>query len=98
MSDQTPPEFSDQSRVTGLSDEDSNRAADGEGVRAPLAQDGADHAEFSVFDGAGNESVVAVTTNEDGKRVQATGASSEEALKSAGKQDDSLGDAFGDSH
>jgi len=95
MSDQTPPEFSDQSRVTGLSAPDSNRAGEGEGVRAPLAQDGADHSEFSVFDGQGNEQVVVVDTNDDGKLVQSTGNSSAEATKGVKKLKKRLGDAFG---
>lgn len=90
-----PDRFSDRSKVLGLSDEDTHRAGDGEGVRAPLAQDGADHPEFSVFDGAGNETVVAVTANDDGKIVQSTGGSSDEALKGAGKEDDRLGKGFG---
>ncbi len=95
MNDGTDPKFSDRSRVTGVSTPDSNRAAEGEGVRAPLASDGADHSEFSVFDGAGNESVVVVDTNEEGKLVQSTGASSEEATKGINKLKERLGDAFG---
>jgi len=89
------PMFSDRSRVTGLSAPDSNRAGEGEGVRAPLAQDGADHSEFSVFDGAGNESVVVVGTNEDGKLVQSTGDSSAAAAKGVNKLKERLGKAFG---
>jgi len=92
----TDPKFSDRSRVTGLSAPDSNRAGEGEGVRAPLAQDGADHSEFSVFDGAGNEQVVVVDTNKDGKLVQSTGDSSAEATKGIDKLKERLGDAFGD--
>ena len=95
MSDETDPKFSDRNRVTGLSAPDSNRAAEGEGVRAPLAQDGADHSEFSVFDGKGNEQVVAVNTGPDGKVVQSTGDSSEEAMGLVGKMKDKLGEAFG---
>ncbi len=95
MSDETDPKFSDRNRVTGLSTPDSNRAAEGEGVRAPLASDGADHSEFSVFDGAGNEKVVVVDTNEDGKLVQSTGDSSAEAAKGVNKLKERLGEAFG---
>ncbi len=93
--DGTDPKFSDRSRVMGVSTPDSNRAAEGEGVRAPLASDGADHSEFSVFDGAGNEQVVVVATNEDGKLVQSTGDSSAEATKGINKLKERLGDAFG---
>jgi len=93
--DGTPPEFSDRNRVTGLSAPDSNRAGEGEGVRAPLAQDGADHSEFSVFDGQGRESVVVVGTNDEGKMTQATGESSEEAQGLLGKMKERLGEGFG---
>ncbi|MDQ6798478.1 MAG: hypothetical protein M3011_10770 [Actinomycetota bacterium] len=91
----TDPKFSDRSRVTGISAPDSNRAGEGEGVRAPLAQDGADHSEFSVFDGQGRESVVVVGTNDEGKVTQATGESSEEAQGLLGKMKDRLGEGFG---
>ncbi len=93
--DGTDPKFSDRSRVTGLSTPDSNRAAEGEGVRAQLASDGADHSEFSVFDGAGNEQVVVVDTNDEGKLVQSTGDSSADAAKGVDKLKERLGDAFG---
>jgi len=95
MSDQTDPKFSDRNRVTGLSDPDTHRAGEGEGVRAPLAQDGADHSEFSVFDGQGNEQVVVVGTGADGKVAQSTGDSSDEAQGLVGKMKDKLGDGFG---
>ncbi|MFN2608748.1 MAG: hypothetical protein ABR511_12805 [Acidimicrobiales bacterium] len=95
MSEQADPKFRDPNLVVGQSDTDTHRAPEGEGVRAPLAQHGADHPEFSVFDGAGNETVVAVTTNDDGKVVQSTGATSAEAMKAAGKQDERLGKGFG---
>lgn len=95
MGDGTDPKFSDRSRVTGVSSPDSNRAGEGEGIRAPLASEGADHSEFSVFDGQGNESVVVVGTGDDGKIVQSTGESSEEATGALGKMKEKLGDAFG---
>ncbi|MGI9032810.1 MAG: hypothetical protein ACR2HY_03825 [Acidimicrobiales bacterium] len=92
---ETPDRFSDPNKVVGVSDKDTHRAGPDEGVRAPLAKEGADHPEFSVFDGAGNETVVAVTANDEGKIVQSTGATSEEALKAAGNQDERLGKGFG---
>ncbi|MGI9021874.1 MAG: hypothetical protein ACR2HV_01325 [Acidimicrobiales bacterium] len=55
MSDETDPKFSDQNRVTGHGNPENHRAGADEGVRAPFASDGADHSEFSIFDGAGNE-------------------------------------------
>jgi hypothetical protein len=95
MSDETDPKFSDPSRVTGLSAEDTHRAPEGEGARAPLAAEGADHPEFSVFDGEGNEQVVVVTENQEGKITEGTGDTSADAMKAAGKQEDRLGPGFG---
>ena len=95
MSTDTDPQFTDQSRVTGYGNPDNHRAGAGEGVRAPFASDGADHSEFSIFDGAGNEQVVVVTNNKDGKPVQSTGDSSASAMKGVNKLKGRLGAAFG---
>ncbi|HUQ62442.1 MAG TPA: hypothetical protein VM121_01655 [Acidimicrobiales bacterium] len=70
------------------------RSPEGQGNDAPFAKD-SDHAEYSIFDGAGNESVVTVTRDENGNVREGTGATSEEALKNAKKLDQQLGDAFG---
>ena len=77
----------------GVSDHGQHRSGPGEANDAPWAKD-AGHAEYAVFDGRGNESVVVVTDNEEGKPVQATGDSSEEAMKSAAKQDDMISKQF----
>jgi hypothetical protein len=98
MSDETDPKFSDPNRVTGLSAEDTHRAPEGEGTRAPFAADGADHPEFSVFDGTGNEQVVVVTQDEEGKITEGTGDTSADAMKAAGKQEEQLGPGFGGPH
>ena len=92
--DELSQRLGDQSHVTGDPDQEVKRAGEGEGVRAPLAAEGADHAEFSIFDGAGNEDVVVVTENKEGKRVEATGDSSAEALKKAEDQDILASPAF----
>ncbi len=84
MSDQSFPAEGDK---TGQTDHEQHRAGAGEGQDAPMAQYGADHAEFSTFDGSGNESVVAVTANEEGKVSEGTGPSSAEALQDAGRGD-----------
>ena len=73
----------DQSAVIGQSQEPKYRAGPGEGVRAPLVQHGADHAEFSIFDGAGNERVVVLTTDDEGRASQGVGSTSEEAMADA---------------
>lgn len=73
---------------------DRHRAGPGEGVRAPSVSEGADHAEMSVFDGAGNESVVVVADDEEGKVSEGTGASSAEAMADAKEPDHRLGEGF----
>ena len=61
------------------------KAPAGQGVEAPLAQETGGPAEMSVFDGEGNESVVVMApSEEDGRRVQGTGATREEALANSG--------------
>ncbi len=90
-----------QPGIAGESDHPQHRAGPGEGVRAPFAEDGG-VAEMSVFDGAGNESVVRLTTDADGHTAQGTGPSSEAAAADADsllkKARRSLGDAFGPVH
>ncbi|HEX2192390.1 MAG TPA: hypothetical protein VHH09_04290 [Acidimicrobiales bacterium] len=91
---ETPAEFSDPNRVVGTPAE-ARRAPEGEGNRAPLAQEtGGDEAQFSIFDGAGNEDVVVVTENAEGKPVAATGHSADEARKSVDKMDTMIGDGY----
>jgi hypothetical protein len=84
----------DQQAVIGETGDPQHRAGPGEGVRAPLAQEGADHAEFSVFDGKGNESVVAVTAGKDGAPSEGAGPSAEAAMADAKEREDPLGDDF----
>lgn len=78
----------------GAIDHPVHRVPAGEGRDAPSAKD-AGHAEYSIFDGAGNESVVVVTRDEDGNVREGTGPTSEAAMKNAKKLDQQLGDAFG---
>ncbi|HWG73380.1 MAG TPA: hypothetical protein VG184_04925 [Acidimicrobiales bacterium] len=59
-----------------------------------MTNEGADHAEMSVFDGAGNESVVVIADDEEGRVSEGTGASSEEAMADAKKPGDRLGPGF----
>lgn len=80
-----------QEGVAGDSDHPQNRAGAGEGVRAPYATE-TGVSEISVFDGAGNESVVRTVGGADGSRVQGTGpdsasaaAEAEELLKKGGQ-------------
>ena len=71
-----------------------NRAEEGEGFRAPFAKEKGE-IQHSIYDGTGNEQVVVTTTDADGNRKQGTGASAEEARKSAQESDEALGEGFG---
>ena len=91
-----------QPGVAGDTDHHQHRAGEGEGFRAPFATE-TGVSEISVFDGAGNESVVRTIGGEDGSRVQGTGSSSAAAEKDAkrllekgGRQD--IGEAMGPVH
>lgn len=91
-----------QEGIAGDTDHPQHRAGPGEGVRAPYATE-TGVSEISVFDGAGNESVVRTVGDEKGKRAQGTGpnsaaaaADAEELLEEGGRQD--LGDAMGPVH
>ena len=59
------------------------RVGPDEGVRKAEPTEEGSIGEMSIFDGKGNEIVVANTTDKDGNFVQGTGATSEEALKEA---------------
>ncbi|MGH9127059.1 MAG: hypothetical protein ACRDZ8_20405 [Acidimicrobiales bacterium] len=83
-----------QQAVIGETDHEQHRAAPGEGVRAPLVSEGADHAEFSIFDGKGNESVVVLGTDADGRPSEGTGPSSDAALADAKTPGKVIGKAF----
>jgi hypothetical protein len=91
-----------QEGIAGDTDHPQHRAGAGEGVRAPYAAE-TGVSEISVFDGAGNESVVRTAGGEGGQRVQGTGPSSaaaeadaERLLKEGARQD--IGEAMGPVH
>ena len=91
-----------QEDIAGETDHEQHRAGEGEGVRAPFATE-TGVSEISVFDGAGNESVVRTQGGEGGQRVQGTGPTSEAAAANAekllakgGRQD--IGEAMGPVH
>ncbi len=69
--------------------DDAYVAPAGEGIEADSAS------QMSVYDGAGNETVVAMADNEQGRRAQGTGATAEEALEDATTGDSILGEGFG---
>lgn len=81
----------------GTSDHPQHRVAPGEGSRAPLATE-TGVSEMSIFDGAGNETVVRTVTDGEGHRAQGTGPSSAEAEADAEgllKQGGGVGEGFG---
>lgn len=73
-----------------------HRAGEGEGFRAPsVNESGSDVIQSSIYDGAGNEIVVATGVDSEGNRKQGTGESAEEAIKDIDKSDEALGKGFG---
>lgn len=86
--------YSDQGATIGEHEEPQHRAAAGEGNRAPSTAEGADHAEFSIFDGRGNENVAVVADDDEGRLSEGTGPSSAEALADAKSTGDRLGEGF----
>jgi hypothetical protein len=91
-----------QEGIAGDTDHPQHRAGPGEGVRAPYATE-TGVSEISVFDGAGNESVVRTVGDETGRRAQGTGpdsaaaeANADELLEKGGRQD--IGEAMGPVH
>lgn len=79
-----PKEAKDDVRDAG------RRAPEGQGAAGPVGT-----GETSIFDGAGNESVVILDRNEaDGRIAEGAGATREDAQEHARKQDSLLDDAF----
>lgn len=91
---QKDPTYSNPNATIGESDHPQHRAGPGEGVRAPLAAEGAEHPEISIFDGAGNESVAVLGQDEQGRPKQGTGPTSAAAMTDARQSGDPLGDDF----
>ncbi len=71
-----------------------HRVPAGEGISSPTVAEAGGPPQTSVFDGAGNESVVVLAENKDGRAAEGTGATLAEALKDAHDGDTLLGDAF----
>ena len=69
--------------------DDAYVAPDDQGVDAD------DPSQMSLYDGAGNETVVVMAENEQGRRAQGTGATAEEARADAESGDSLLGKGFG---
>lgn len=89
-------EQADRQGVVGPGDDEQRRAAPGEGVRAPFAQEGGGDPQISVFDGKGNESVVVASTNQHGRSAQGSGNDVGEAEAEAYEGEKHPGSAFHD--
>jgi hypothetical protein len=79
--------------IAGSTDHPQHRAGADEGYRKDPTDD-SKPPQISIFDGAGNESVVVATTNAEGKVAQGTGATAAEAAADAETAEGKLGDAF----
>ena len=80
--------------ILGSTDHEQQRAPAGQGSRAPLAAEGGDVAQFSVFDGKGNEQVAALADNEEGRQSLGVGETTEDALKDARNPDELIGEGI----
>jgi len=85
--------------ITGSTDHPQHRAPEGEGWRAPRNDEGGGDgvAQSSIYDGKGNEIVVATTTGPDGKPIQGTGPTAADAVKDAKNPKGPIGEGFGSS-
>ena len=90
--------MSENDRKDGRTGEVKHRAGEGEGFRAPLATEKGEVIQSSMYDGTGNEIVVATGVDSEGNRKQGTGETAEEAIKDLEKSDDTIGKGFGTGH
>ena len=80
MSDQS---MQPEENRAGSSDHPQQRTPEGEGSDTGLAQEEGGPAEYSIYDGKGNEMTAVVTEDEEGFPREGTGKTHEEALKEA---------------
>ncbi|HET7489725.1 MAG TPA: hypothetical protein VFJ85_17490 [Acidimicrobiales bacterium] len=74
------------------------KAPEGQGVSAPLASESGGPPQTSIFDGAGNESVVTLAQGPDGRVAEGAGPTLEDALRDAETGDTLLGEDFSPDH
>jgi len=79
--------------TAGNPDGSQHRAPAGEGSRSD-ANDDSTPPQMSIYDGKGNESVVVLTVDADGKPSQGAGDTLADAVKDAKTADGGLSDAF----
>lgn len=86
----------DAQGVMGPGKGEQHRAPADEGIRAPLAQETGGNAQFSSFDGKGNERVVVLSENEAGQPAQGTGKDAASAQAAAESGESQIGDMGAD--
>ena len=79
---------------TGDSDHPQHRTPAGEGSETQLAEKEGGPAEYSLYDGKGNEQTVVVTEDEEGNPREGTGADRDEAIKEARDPSVPIGEGF----
>ncbi len=79
---------------TGSSDHPQHRTPTGEGADAELSQKEGGPAEYSLYDGKGNEIVTTLTEDETGFPREGTGQDLDEAIKEARDPSVPLGEGF----
>ena len=87
--------MSENDRKDSRLGEEKHRAGEGEGFRAPMVEEEGEVIQSSMYDGTGNEIVVATGVDSEGNRKQGTGESAEEAIKDIEESDETLGKGFG---
>lgn len=70
------------------------RVPAGEGISSPPASETGGPPQTSIFDGAGNESVVTLGQDKDGRVAEGAGATLDDAMEDAAEGDTLLGDDF----
>lgn len=95
MTEDAEKDFDDASSTgTATHETAGHRVPAGEGISSPPVAESGGPPQTSVFDGAGNESVVVLAENKDGRMAEGTGDTLADALKDAHDGDTLLGDAF----
>ncbi len=91
MSEQRPQ---GETNRAGDSDHPQHRTPGGEGSETPLSEKEGGPAEYSLYDGKGNEMTTVLTEDEEGRPREGTGADREEAMKEAKDPSNPVGKGF----
>ena len=91
MSEQRPQAESDRA---GDSDHPQHRTPPGEASETPLSEKEGGPAEYSLYDGRGNEMTAVVGEDDEGRPREGTGPDREEALKEVKDPTKPIGSGF----